>query len=583
MPQNIQTRIEISGTVDQSLPAAIGLTTQELMKLQKAVNTTAQLSNKINLNAIGFGALPEKLKQANVQASRMQDIWKDISKTAAGFALGGAVVKGVEAMASGAEAFYGWMMKASNASANMQLQRAEMKGEFGLSDAQQKSMDAYFWQRSIQVPVTVPSQMEGARLIGTAIQETDPDKKMQLVKAESEMIQNLAAATVKSTGPGESLVNNINEQYKSMALLISNMQKYGVTLENRIKPLESAGLNLRPDLLLAKGMISQDQRDHWSSMSTDERDSLLGDLAKDIHKRKLLEGAVMDVLWSENAPGGKLYGRAAQIAQTTGGVESSTADVVNFFETRVGDIINGPLTELLGKINSGFAGELPHLQGFFDKLSETSSKALKPFFDSLANANWSKNAEDMTKLGEALDKVISRMGPMSKMLGTELLEEIDDLTRLATAIMNIGAMIEKAFNWTLGMGDRGGAFDSLQWSKAAQDGGYRVHAFADGGIVNGATLGLLGEAGSEAVIPLDSFQDVVSTIAELNDTMQKFLYGTSGGSSGGFGLSSGYGGSRGGLIRLFVTRSQVNGVRRRSYRSTVTRVRAYARFRVGVG
>jgi hypothetical protein len=64
---------------------------------------------------------------------------------------------------------------------------------------------------------------------------------------------------------------------------------------------------------------------------------------------------------------------------------------------------------------------------------------------------------------------------------------------------------------------------------------------AAGGIFNGPSLGIIGEAGPEAVVPLDSFEDVAATLLELNDTMQEFLNKTSGG-TGGFGLASGYSG-----------------------------------------
>jgi hypothetical protein len=99
-------------------------------------------------------------------------------------------------------------------------------------------------------------------------------------------------------------------------------------------------------------------------------------------------------------------------------------------------------------------------------------------------------------------------------------------------------MIEKACNWTLGMGDRGGAFDPLQLSKASQDGGYKVHAFASGGIVSGPMNAIIGEAGPEAVLPLTSFVQVTSSMLTLSETMQSLTETLA--YSPGFNMASGY-------------------------------------------
>src|SRR5208282_442954 len=446
--------IEILGKLDSSVMESVNAVKNALKEMgadSRTSNEAMKRAYSQMFDGVGKGA-QKGFQEATAQASKFQDFMSNVKSTMTGVFAADIAQDFFHSAIEGAQKLVSTMKEASNLSANMELQRAQFQLENQLTPEQMGKMNDYFTKRSVEVPITKTAQYEGAKIISTAIQETDADKKMELVRKESEMIQDLAAMSVHVKA-GESPVAALNEQYATLSLIISNMQKYGVSLENTIKPLEAAGLNVRPRLLLDKGAITQEQFEHWSSIPAEERDKILGGLAKDIKGRKLYESAVMQTLWEADQPGGKAYGAAGKIAQTTAGVESSSQDVYQYFMSKLGDIENGPLKEFLGTINKGFIDAVPQADKFFDgiqaKLSPIFSKDITAFFDVLGKQDWSTASKAATEAVDSLAKVLEKSEPLVTWFAKSLPSEIEGLLKLATAFETVGSAIEKAFAWIL--------------------------------------------------------------------------------------------------------------------------------------
>jgi hypothetical protein len=274
--------IDVLGRLDPSLIQTINETEARLKELGASTKTQNAFMGQVYKEAFsGMGASAKKeFEEATKQASKFNDFMANVKSTFTGVFAADIASKFFDTAKAGAQELVEKMKEASNLSANMELQRTQFAMENKLTPEQMKSMETFFTQRSVAIPITKQAQYEGAKIVSTGIQETDPDKKMALIIKETEMIQDLAALSVHTSG-SQNPVAALNEQYTSLALIISNMQKYGVSLENTIKPLEQAGLNIRPQLLLNQGAITQDQYAHWSSMPAEERDEILGGLAKE--------------------------------------------------------------------------------------------------------------------------------------------------------------------------------------------------------------------------------------------------------------------------------------------------------------
>ena len=123
--------INLSGKVDNSVANALNMTTSQLSRFQSKIKQINKLSQQVNLNANGIGALPSKLKETNVHASRMRDIFNKIATSATAFALGGFVVMGVAAMADGAKRFADFMSVAIQKAGQFTRTKEQLAIELG--------------------------------------------------------------------------------------------------------------------------------------------------------------------------------------------------------------------------------------------------------------------------------------------------------------------------------------------------------------------------------------------------------------------------------------------------------------------
>jgi hypothetical protein len=472
-----QLDIRIAGILDPSVAAVIKKAEDGVKALGMSIKAqNAALSGVYN----AAFAPPAEVQRSLDKIATFRDKLKDIGTIAAGVNLGSVLTQGMDFAIAKVEQFIGAMKSASDAAANMEIQKSNLAAATGLTGPQMEALQAYFWQKSIQVPVTVPTQMAGFKRIEEAITEADPSKRIAMGKAESDRLLDIAALAINPS-QGGNIVEAINEKYRDVVDVVTKAQMYGIVNQRILSEFEGMGINLRPGMMLEKGLINQEQFSHWSSMPESERDALLGDFAKDVKKRQVFANIINDQIEQLTNRGGKAFGRAATIAGTTGGVESSSADVLNFFNTMIGQIENGPLKQLLSAINAGFASQIPQLTEMFNKMAVASDAGFKPIMAALQGADWARIGKDAGATLDGLEKMFQKAQPIFEWLGRDIPKEIDEILRITTAVEHVAKAIEKAFDWALNLGQKIGAATSVTAGDAVSTAQERLNALVSAG------------------------------------------------------------------------------------------------------
>jgi type 1 fimbria pilin len=556
--------IDVLGRLDPSLIQTINETEARLKELGASTKTQNVFMGQVYKEAFsGMGASAKKeFEEATKQANKFNDFMANVKSTFTGVFAADTASKFFDVAIAGAQKLGEAMKEASNIAGNMELQKAELGIDLQFPEDKMKQFTQYLWAHSAKVPVNVAAQMETSRLLSTTTLETDPQKKMDYIIHEKEMLEDLSAATVPAGEMGQNAVAKLNEHLTEIAKNVTNMQKYGISLERNLLPLENAGLLIRPMLAAKEGLLPEGvtPENMLEKMNQTQIDEVYGQLAKMIKKRDITESTVMDILYGQDQKGGKFFGAADKISKTTPGVESSTQDVYLYFMTKLGEIENGPLKTFLDKINSGFANSIPGIEKFFDtmgqKMSPSLNQAVDKFTGTLGKQDWSKVQEELGKIIDDLPKFIDKMKPIMDWFAKDLPDEINTLLRFTHVIEEVGTAIEKAFGWMLNFNlakpatpadiqaakdkaaagghvdaapNRSNYLNDADYGKAMDRFNKQPH-LASGGIVTGPTRALIGEAGPEAIIPLAFLSDspmvratqdsMQSTIA-LNDTMAK--------------------------------------------------------------
>jgi hypothetical protein len=452
MPKVQELSIAIAGRVDESLIRSLNAAEAKLRAFGASTKTVNQAM--AGLYRVAFPSA--EIQKSIDKVSAFHQKIRDVGAVASGVGLGNILAEGIQVGIDKVGQFVDALKGASAAAANMQIQRSNLQAATQLTDQQMKDLDTYFWQKSSAVPVTIPAQMAAFKRIEETIHETDPGKRVALGKEESDRLLDLAALAV-NPAKGGNIVEEINAKYMDVVEAVTNAQMRGVVNQQTLGVFRTMGLDFAPGMMKEKGLISQEQLSGWSSMSEDERDKILGEFAKDVHKRSVFTSLIDSQIRQATSLGGRAYGRAEAISKTTGGAEGSTADVLNFFNTKVGDIINGPLTQLLIAINAGFAGQIPKLQEIFDKLATVSNAGFKPILATLEKTDWAKVGTDILATMDALSKMFEKAQPIFQWMAKDLPEEIDTLAKITTAIEKVATAIEKAFGWALNFGNKVGA------------------------------------------------------------------------------------------------------------------------------
>jgi len=109
-------------------------------------------------------------------------------------------------------------------------------------------------------------------------------------------------------------------------------------------------------------------------------------------------------------------------------------------------------------------------------------------------------AKSLSRVGESLFKII---GSALQQIGAQIIPVAVLAEKLKKALANLIANPAAAIAVGAGLIATGALLKNLK---------FNIPAFAEGGVVTGPTLGLVGEAGKEAIIPLDRIGEVLGSI-----------------------------------------------------------------------
>ena len=181
-----------------------------------------------------------------------------------------------------------------------------------------------------------------------------------------------------------------------------------------------------------------------------------------------------------------------------------------------------------------------------------------------ATAEAEKLAETLERTGDILE---NWKDIFIRDLGPELTTVVDDFNFVAKAAERIYDTLQKWINpiTLLGKLAIGGTFPGSILNLPARSGGgsagqtfggvpgLNLPKFAKGGVVTGPTIGMIGERGPEAIIPLskfgggDSDDENTRALQELTDAVRRLaeLFGGRGRTGGGGGSGYGFGAGSG--------------------------------------
>jgi hypothetical protein len=549
----------ITGQVDSSLERSIGLSVQEIEKFKRALGEISNIAGKANASANGL-VEPESFKQANKHA---EELAATMHSSWAEFAVGGLAYNAIEGFFNFAIGragdLYEALKRSSEVAGMFEYQRKQLQIEAGFSDAGiLKAVDDMV-KNSAKVPVTVATQEQVLRVLMGSMPGNNGDAKYAQAKEYSSQIMDLAAITLPAGDGKSSNVEALNEHTKSLAEAFAKARASGVVLQSNLRPLYNAGIPILPLLADQMGLMPDGiHANNFDSLPREQQDTIEGELAKIIKKRQFHEGGLFDALGVLTAPGGKAYKGAEIMGQTTVGMESSTMDVYQYFQTQVGTKINDIIKMAIGPLNAAFGDNYDTIKANVASFDASFDKEVMPAIkEMIADA-----AGLAVSIGKNFD-------------AQEMKAIIDDIKQMVTlmdSLVNLFAAISNAYNAIPApirmLLPGAGLFEANK--QAGSDNnpmvvngfsnasispdvysdiyGHNIPRHAAGGIFDTPHLGIVGEAGTEAVTPLTTFQEVTDSIIKLNDTNQQLIDAIEKGGFGGMGGSSfGDGGMIGGV------------------------------------
>jgi hypothetical protein len=542
--KRFETDIRITGSADQaSLANAVNLSTRELAKLQNYAKSLNSLMAKSQLAANGIVPKASEISKSTNALGAFMDRLRGIQDIAVGVGIGSLIAKGFDVAISAAERLRDVIGESIQKAADFQRTQEQLGIEMGvgMDSPQAKELLSKLQYYSDTSPFKMAGVTESIRMLLSS--GFKPDQAMNVLKE----IGDVAAATTPSGMGATEHLQQLNEA-------VNKAIKGGALLERTLYMFEDAGVQICPFLEKKLGMDPGSIGDlHDEANQTA--------LAKQIKKRNVSSNLILDFLAKVTGKGGKYEEGAYKMSHDFLGAQSTLTDKIGTFMRGVGEAFTGPLTQLMNRINDSFNWDrFKNVQRFFDEVAAKSSAAFKPFIDKLANANWDSIGKDAEKALDKLGKMFNESLPILDKIASQIPQDIDAIVRITTAIEGVAAAIERAFNWVLGITGIGSPSATDQKSadlekarkfadKQAKASANLPH-FASGGIVTDPTVGLIGDAGPEAVIPLSALsdnsylmQDSIDTQEKLNQTINKLILRLSGqGGSGGFSLSSGYSG-----------------------------------------
>src|SRR5258708_2232777 len=550
----------ISGAVDSSLERSIGISVQELDKLKRAFGEISNIAASANAKSNGL-VEPEGFKQAAAHAKQIESSFTSMDGIMAGMfgatALG-AMQTFFASAVDGAGKLANLMKESSNAAATLEGQ----KTLFGISmqmdpEAVNKEVERVRAQ-GLNNPYTTPAELIAEKRLGEPSPATDPALKLAYAQKQFGKASDIAAYAHGAIEGGN---GNYDDELKIVASTISEAEMQGYITKASIAPLEKAGINVRAIMLDQSGMLKNSSgekisRDEFAKMPQQDQDVIYGQLAKAIKGRKEFAYVFDRAIDEATGPGGIAYGAAARMSNTTEGRENTFKDNFITLQTLIGDVENKILSPLLNEVNTGFVSHLPEIEKFFNELGKGVDKSVMPVIEQMM-----KDSGDLANtIGKSFDQ-----GMMNSVI-----YDLQIMTLAMDAVVKFLNTIGNVWNampgWMKNLGPGGvllnsdptGANAKIQSDAASgiHSGGSsiwtgyshsQIHSVipghADGGIFNTPHVGMVGEAGTEAVLPLSTFQQVADTMRELADTERDLIDAMR--NNGGFGGGPGGNGSDG--------------------------------------
>jgi TP901 family phage tail tape measure protein len=214
-----------------------------------------------------------------------------------------------------------------------------------------------------------------------------------------------------------------------------------------------------------------------------------------------------------------------------GGIIKFALDAIMTVVGVITDIIAGDFGEALDKIKGFWDRTLSGLFGFIKNWGSALLNYLAGLLGSLVG--WATDVG--AGIGKWIMNGINGLVEDAKSAFDDLVSWVKNLPgRIRQAIGNfakgVGAQIKQAINDALGLPrDIEIGSVSVQGNEVFAGKTFTIPALAEGGIVDGATMAMVGEAGPEAIIPLDRLEGVMGagglTAAQIQTAIQAGMSG----------------------------------------------------------
>jgi hypothetical protein len=424
--------VVINGVLDPSLAASIKRAETGLQKFGMSIK--AQNAALRSVYSAAFSP-PKEMERAMSKMQAFHSELKNISTIASGVGLGSILVQGMDEAVERVKEFGVKLGDAIQKAGQFSRTKEQLAIELGKSSSDPytekiiEQLQKYSFQTHL-VPDVLIEAFRSTKSSGF----TDPETFKHLVE-----IANISGATVPH---GE----NASTAFLELMDVYNKAAKGGAALEKTLYAFEKRGVALRG--IIAREVGLDVPKDVVNLDPDDPRvQDIDTELAKRIKKRSVPFAPIGGAITQLGGPGGK-YDVMAQFSKDLLGAESTLQGSVEMLTREIGHALEGPLTQIINKINEYFNWDkFKATQDFLDSFADKTNKAFKPILDQLGNADWSKVMTEWTALINEFGKAIGKSQPLLEAIVKDIPEEIETILKLSRVFVSAGKALEKAFDW----------------------------------------------------------------------------------------------------------------------------------------
>ena len=570
------TRIVISGAVDPSLAKSLGISEKAMLKLNEL---TTKLGSNNKVVAKTFMTFGPDLQKAQIQANGLGSAMQRVGTIVAGIGIADAIIGGLRTAIGLTETLGRKFAEFAHTSSEVSAQYELMKKGLGNILSNQPLADSVF-EQEFKTAVKSPFQAKDL---------------MQAVKryVAAGMDINSAQWLASRTGDIVAGVGGGAPEMERAALVFGKMQASGHMSGQEARELKDLGI---PYQKVLEKILGVDD----------------AGLEKAQKKHLINGSVIMRMVEELTGSDGMFNKSMEKFATTFRGLETSIADVEQKFEADFGDIenlwikfayttIGGPeiwdkvyaYMDQLKDLNQAvfsFVTSLPSgevlgkFQPYFKMLQDSFvnfNKYIGSFFSTVEIPGQGNimvlNATGEAKVKEAIGYVTDLVHDVVDFATNPA---IQDLTAISFSQLTqaVGGLFQAIKEWAVliddlahgnfgaawqdllnsakrtGYTNSPGGFENTPWyhghhiSNNPNAAPWNIPHMASGGIVTSPTIGVIGESGPEAILPLggeSTLDDLATAINNLNSFLMNQV-GVRAGYGGGGGVGAGYSGLRGG-------------------------------------